>query len=82
MLKRSAALSLFNSGYVQIMNIRKIYGALLAMIGTAGLVYATVSLVNPTGLSNIMVLVIYCILGLAFFIAGINLVRTIKDEQR
>lgn len=64
------------------MNIKRIFGALLTVLGIAGLIYAAVLFVNTQGgTRNIKTLVIYGILGLVFFIAGISLVRTTKDES-
>jgi len=64
------------------MNIKRIFGALLTLLGIAGLIYAAVLFANTTGSTrNIKSLVIYGILGLVFFIAGIGLVRTTKDES-
>ena len=64
------------------MNLKRIFGALLTILGITGLIYAAVLFVNtPDGNRNIRSLVIYGILGLVFFIAGISLVRTTKDES-
>jgi uncharacterized membrane protein len=64
------------------MNIKRIFGALLTLLGIAGLIYAAVLFANSTvNTRNIKSLVIYGILGLVFFIAGIGLVRTTKDES-
>lgn len=65
------------------MNIKRIFGALLTVLGICGLIYAAVLFVNSNGNTNrdIRSLVIYGILGIIFFIAGINLVRTTKDES-
>jgi len=63
------------------MNLKRIFGALLTILGIAGLIYAAVLFVNTTGgTRNIKSLAIYGILGLIFFIAGIGLVRVTKDE--
>jgi uncharacterized membrane protein len=63
------------------MNLKRIFGALLTILGIAGLIYAAVLFVNTTGgIRNIKSLAIYGILGLIFFIAGIGLVRVTKDE--
>ena len=63
------------------MNIKRIFGALLTVLGIAGLIYAAVVFINTSGgTRTIKTLVIYGILGLIFFIAGISLVRTTKDE--
>jgi uncharacterized membrane protein len=64
------------------MNIKRIFGALLTILGIVGLIYSAVLFVNSTGgTRNIKSLAIYGILGLVFFIAGIGLVRTTKDES-
>jgi uncharacterized membrane protein len=64
------------------MNIKRIFGTLLTILGIAGLIYAAVLFVNSTGgTRNIKSLAIYGILGLIFFISGIGLVRTTKDES-
>ena len=63
------------------MNIKRIFGAILTVLGIAGLIYAAVLFVNTAGNNrDIKALVIYGILGLIFFIAGIGLVRATKDE--
>jgi uncharacterized membrane protein len=64
------------------MNIKRIFGALLTFLGIVGLIYAAISFANMTHGSNDMKgNIIYCILGLIFFIAGISLIRSIKDES-
>lgn len=63
------------------MNLKRIFGAVLTVIGTGGLIYAAVLFVNKSdGTQNVKSLVIYGILGLIFFFAGISLIRTTKDE--
>jgi hypothetical protein len=64
------------------MNIKRIFGAILTILGTGGLIYTAILFVNTTGgTRDIKALVIYGILGLLFFAAGISLVRTTKDES-
>jgi uncharacterized membrane protein len=64
------------------MNIKRIFGALLTILGIVGLIYAAVLFVNASnGAHDVKTLVIYGILGLIFFIAGIGLIRTTKDES-
>lgn len=63
------------------MNLKRIFGALLTLLGIGGLIYAAVLFVNASGGTNTKALIIYGILGLLFFIAGISLVRTTKDES-
>jgi hypothetical protein len=63
------------------MNIKRIFGALLTVLGIGGLIYAALLFVNNSGgTHNVRALVIYGIIGLIFFIAGISLIRTTKDE--
>ncbi|MCX6236288.1 MAG: hypothetical protein NTY07_01820 [Bacteroidia bacterium] len=64
------------------MNLKRIFGALLTLLGVGGLIYAAVLFVNTSGgTRDIKALFIYGILGLIFFVAGIGLVRTTKDES-
>jgi len=63
------------------MNLKRIFGALLTILGIGGLIYAAVLFINNSGgTRDIKSLVIYGILGLIFFISGISLIRTTKDE--
>lgn len=67
---------------ISTMNIKRIFGALLTVLGIAGLIYAAVLFASKaTGTTSIRSLIIYGILGLIFFISGISLVRTTKDES-
>jgi uncharacterized membrane protein len=64
------------------MNIKRIFGALLTVLGIIGLVYAAILFVNSSGATrDVKALAIYGILGLLFFVAGISLIRTTKDES-
>jgi hypothetical protein len=63
------------------MNIKRIFGAILTVLGIGALFYAAVVFVTTsTGTSNVKVLLTFGILGLLFFFAGISLVRATKDE--
>ncbi len=63
------------------MNIKRIFGVLLTVLGIGGLIYAAI-LVSGTsgGVRDIKSIAIYGVLGGIFFIAGMGLVRTMKDE--
>jgi len=62
------------------MNTKTIFGALLTMLGIGGLIYAAILFANRLSNTNdYKSLIIFLILGLIFFIAGISLVRTIKE---
>ena len=64
------------------MNLKRVFGALLTLLGIGGLIYAAVLFVNTSGgTKDIKALVIFGILGLVFFISGVSLVRTTKDES-
>ncbi|MES2567072.1 MAG: hypothetical protein V4565_09420 [Bacteroidota bacterium] len=64
------------------MNLKRIFGAVLTLLGIAGLIYVAVLFVNTSGgRKDVKAVVIYSILSLLFFIAGIGLVRTTKDES-
>ncbi|HLP21804.1 MAG TPA: hypothetical protein VK174_15935 [Chitinophagales bacterium] len=63
------------------MNIKRIFGAILTLLGIAGLIYAAVVFATTGGnMRDIRSLLVYGILGLVFFISGIGLVKTTKDE--
>lgn len=63
------------------MNLKRIFGAILTVLGIVGLIYAGVLFANSSdGIREIRGIIIYGILGLIFFISGISLVRTTKDE--
>jgi hypothetical protein len=62
------------------MNLKRIFGALLTLLGIGGLIYAAVLFVHASGGDrDIKALIIYGTLGIIFFIAGIGLIRTTKD---
>lgn len=64
------------------MNLKRLFGVILTLLGIGGLIYASVLFVNTSGgTQNIKSLIIYGILGLLFFVSGIGLVKTIKDES-
>ncbi len=64
------------------MNIKRIFGALLTILGICGLIYTAILFAHTTGgTQGIKSIIIYGILGLVFFVSGISLVRTTKDES-
>lgn len=63
------------------MNVKRIFGTVLTILGIIGLIYAAVVFANTGGgTQDIKTLAIYGILGLVFFISGIGLVKNTKDE--
>lgn len=64
------------------MNIKRIFGVILTLLGIGGLIYAAVLFANTSGSNrDVKSLIIYGVLGIIFFISGIGLVRTTKDES-
>lgn len=63
------------------MNIKRIFGVLLTILGIGGLIYAAVLLSGAVGgARDIKTIAIFGVLGAIFFAAGMGLVRTMKDE--
>ncbi len=61
---------------------KKVFGIILTILGIAGLIAAAMNFVNSSGGSyNIKMIIVYLILGLIFFFAGIGLIRTTKDRS-
>jgi len=64
------------------MNLKRIFGAVLSLLGIACLIYAAqVFLTETESTKDIKALITYSVLGLIFFIPGISLIRTTKDES-
>lgn len=64
------------------MNIKRIFGSLLTVLGITGLLYAAYLFINTGGKTqDVKALAIYGILGIIFFMSGISLVRATKDES-
>jgi uncharacterized membrane protein len=64
------------------MNLKRIFGALLTFLGIVGLVYTAVTFVNTQGNNqDVKILFMYGILGTIFFVSGISLIKTTKDES-
>jgi len=64
------------------MNVKRIFGAVLTLLGIGSLIYAAVIFTNTSGGNrDIKSLIIFGVLGLLFFVSGIGLVRTTKDES-
>ena len=62
------------------MNIKRIFGALLTLLGSGSLIYAAIGFIqNAGGDQDIKKFIIFGALGLLFFIAGIGLIRTTAD---
>lgn len=65
------------------MNIKRIFGVVLTVLGIGGLIYAAIIFMNSnSGTSSIKALAVYGILGALFFFTGIGLIRDTKDDSR
>lgn len=64
------------------MNVKRIFGTLLTVLGIVGLIYAAIVFVNSGGgTRDIKSIATFGILGVVFFIAGISLIKNTKDES-
>ena len=64
------------------MNIKRTFGALLTILGIGGLIYsAVIFVISSGGTRDIKSLIIFGLLGFIFFISGISLIRSTKDES-
>ena len=64
------------------MNVKRIFGGLLTLLGIGSLIYTATVFASTSGSSrDVKSLIIFGVLGLLFFISGIGLVRTTKDES-
>jgi uncharacterized membrane protein len=65
------------------MNVKRMFGTILTILGILGLIYAAYIFMNTSGgVRNMKALAMYGILGIVFFIAGIGLVKTVRDEPQ
>jgi formate-dependent nitrite reductase membrane component NrfD len=64
------------------MNIKRFFGTILTVLGIGGLIYTAILFSSANSdFESVKPLLIYGILGAVFFISGISLVRTTKDES-
>lgn len=65
------------------MNLKRIFGAILTILGIIGIIYAAYIFANTTtGEQSVKTTAIYGVVGLIFFIAGIGLVKNTRDDSR
>lgn len=63
------------------MNLKRIFGAVLTILGIGSLIYAAVLFAGSSNSDqDIKSLIIFGILGVIFFFSGISLVNKTKDE--
>ena len=64
------------------MNLKRIFGTILTALGIGGLIYTAVVFSNTSGSNQeVRTLIIYGVLGFVFFLTGIGLIKTTKDES-
>jgi uncharacterized membrane protein len=65
------------------MNLKRIFGVILTLLGIVGLIYAAVVFIDGAGASKqIKTLIVYGLLGAIFFFTGIGLIRDTRDDAR
>lgn len=65
------------------MNLKRVFGVILTVLGIAGLIYAAMLFLNGEGSGKqIKSLVVYGILGAVFFFTGIGLIKGTHDESQ
>lgn len=62
------------------MNLKRIFGAILTVIGIIGLILAARGFINSQ--DNFRELIVYGVLGLIFFMTGIGLIKTTSDVAK
>ncbi len=63
------------------MNIKRVFGTLLTLLGIVALIYAGVIFMDKSvGKTDIKTIILCAVLGSLFFFSGIRLVSNIKDE--
>ncbi|MRG43779.1 hypothetical protein GFS24_01570 [Chitinophaga sp. SYP-B3965] len=60
------------------MNVKRIFGAVLTVLGIIGLIYSGYGFVKHS--INTRELIVVGVIGLIFFFSGIGLVKNTKDE--
>lgn len=61
------------------MNVKRIFGTILTVLGIGGLIYTGAMVVQHTG--GIRELVVVGAIGLIFFLSGISLIRNTRDKE-
>ena len=62
------------------MNLKRIFGTILTVLGIVGLIYAAIGFVQSS--EGYKTLIVFAVLGIVFFITGIGLVRSTTDQAK
>ncbi len=66
-----------------IMNVKRLFGIILTILGIAGLIYAAVVFMDTNGGGRqVKSLIVYGLLGAIFFFTGIGLIKNTRDDAR
>lgn len=68
------------NAYFRHMDIKKILGLILTILGIGGLIYTAILYVNGTG--EFKILAVYGILGAIFFFSGMGLIRNLGSSNK
>ena len=64
------------------MNMKRLFGGLLTVLGIFGLIYTAFVFTDTSGSErDVKSLIIYGVLGIIFFTSGIGLIKSTKDES-
>lgn len=61
------------------MNVKRIFGTILTILGIIGLIYAGFGFVQKSLDARSMI--VAAVIGIIFFVSGISLVKNTKDES-
>ncbi len=65
------------------MNVKRLFGIILTILGIGGLIYAAVLFMDSGSKgSQTKSLIVYGILGAIFFFTGIGLIKGTQDDSR
>ncbi len=62
------------------MNLKRIFGTILTILGVVGLIYAAYGFVQNEG--SWRELLVYGVLGIIFFSTGVGLIKTTSDVAK
>ena len=65
------------------MNVKRLFGIILTVLGIAGLIYAVAVFMDTNGSGRqVKSLIVYGLLGAIFFFTGIGLIKNTRDDAR
>ena len=68
---------------IRIMNVKRLFGIILTVLGISALIYTAIVFMNASGGSKqVKSLIVYGVLGAIFFFTGIGLIKGTSDDAR